>query len=152
MSLNRKQFEAAIREVLATAPRSIDGDAAVRLLLGTAAQESGFGTYLKQISGPACGVFQIEPTTAEWLEDSARQDFKLWLLPFRAGHSIPWALKYHLDYSIAMCRMRYLKVKEPIPHTLERQAAYWKQYHNTAQGKGTIEEYISNYKKYIGDT
>ncbi|HEV2650775.1 MAG TPA: hypothetical protein VGU69_05935, partial [Rhizomicrobium sp.] len=40
-----------------------DGPVALNLLLGTAAQESG-GTYLAQYpTGPALGLWQIEPNT-----------------------------------------------------------------------------------------
>ena len=38
---------------------------AENLIMGTAAQESGF-TYIKQLGGgPALGMFQVEPATAE---------------------------------------------------------------------------------------
>jgi len=150
MMLNRRQFEEAIREVLATAPRKVDGDAAVRLLLGTAAAESEFGHYLRQITGPARGVFQVEPATAEWLEQTSRGDFVYWLQKFRGNESIPWALQYRLDYSIACCRMRYLKVVAPIPAGRTEQAQYWKQHYNTFAGKGTLEGYLRKYNQYVG--
>ena len=39
-------------------------EAAENLLLGTAAQESLLGTYLKQNgNGPALGIYQMEPNT-----------------------------------------------------------------------------------------
>ena len=57
MSFNSDQFESVIRDAL----ESFDGvipvsDSAVFLLMGTAAQESSFGTYMRQLNGPARGV------------------------------------------------------------------------------------------------
>src|SRR5438477_10593837 len=61
-------------------------DAAVPLLLGIAAQESGLCNIRQTHSGPARGVFQMEPQTAkehvEWLLHEP--DFK-WVLPSRCG-------------------------------------------------------------------
>ncbi len=146
--INYKQLREAITDVLATAPRPVNGEAAINLLLGTAAQESHFGTYIEQIVGPAKGIFQIEPKTAQWIEDSLPADFREWLKGYRDDEPIPWALEYRLDYSIACCRMRYLKVPAPIPADLSGQAAYWKKYYNTIYGKGTVEEYTKNVKRY----
>ena len=73
MSLNKNQFQNLIEKVLKEF--GMYSESATNLLLGTAAQESRFGTYIKQINGPACGVFQIEPLTYSitliaWLESS----------------------------------------------------------------------------------
>lgn len=39
-------------------------EAAENLLLGTTAQESHMGTYIKQVGkGPALGIYQMEPAT-----------------------------------------------------------------------------------------
>ena len=38
-------------------------DDAVQLLLFTCAVESDGGTYLKQLKGPALGIYQMEPET-----------------------------------------------------------------------------------------
>ena len=51
--------------------------------------------------------------------------------------------------STCIARVHYLRRKEAIPKDLEGQARYWKQYYNTPKGKGTVEEYIRNYKKYV---
>lgn len=152
MAYDKKQFRAAIEKVLATAPRNINGEAAIQLLLGTSAQESGFGHYLKQTCGPAGGAFQVEPATAQWLEETLPTDLVAWLKSYRDDETIEWALVYRLDYEIACCRLRYFKVHDPLPAAgdLDGQAAYWKKYYNTPLGKGTVDEYIANYKKYIG--
>ena len=62
MGYDRDQFEDLIKRVLRgqNLPRK---QSAIDLLLGTAAQESAFGTYLRQVNGPALGAFQMEPAT-----------------------------------------------------------------------------------------
>ena len=44
-------------------PDRIMSQDAVTLLTGTAAKESIVGKYVKQINGPALGIYQIEPNT-----------------------------------------------------------------------------------------
>ena len=41
----------------------MDTEAAVELLMGTAAQESLLGDHLVQVKGPALGIFKIKPPT-----------------------------------------------------------------------------------------
>ena len=38
-------------------------ESAANLLLGTAAIESDMGQFLRQINGPALGIYQMEPST-----------------------------------------------------------------------------------------
>lgn len=128
---------------------------AEELLMGTCAQESHLGTYRRQIGdGPARGIFQIEPET----ERSLWEDY----LNFRPALAVAvanicgvkgpdvWALEKNLSYQIIMCRLRYYAwVKAPIPGTLNTQAAYWKEHYNTSEGAGKVEEYISNYRRFL---
>ncbi len=154
MSFNKDQFEDLIDEVLT----EIDmySKSAVNLLLGTAAQESGFGTYLRQLgNGPALGVFQMEPATEKDIWDN--------YLQFRAGirnrigdlTGVYWPGSLHLKgdliYQIIMARLHYRRVPEalPSPNDIEGLAQYWKQYYNTPEGRGTIREFIHNYFKYL---
>lgn len=69
MSFDKNQFRSLILRVLTNVDPALCSDAAVNLLLGTAAQESEFGKYIRQIRGPALGVFQMEPATFDWLRD-----------------------------------------------------------------------------------
>jgi hypothetical protein len=62
MAFDKKQFRDLIQRTLQDL--GMHSESAVNLLLGTAAQESQFGTYFRQIGGgPALGVFQMEPDT-----------------------------------------------------------------------------------------
>lgn len=49
--------------------------------------------------------------------------------------------------SIVLCRLKYKRIPEPIPTTVNGRASYWKKYYNSWRGKGTVEEYLENSKK-----
>lgn len=142
MSFNSQQFRNLICETLAE--NNLYSPEAVELLLGTAAQESGFGTYLRQIKGPALGVFQMEPATFQWMKEKFG---RVYGFQDRTAEDMVWDLKL----AILLCRLRYLVVSEAIPKSgdLPAQARYWKKYYNTSAGKGTPAEYIANFQKYV---
>lgn len=143
MAYHRGQFEDLIKRTLAAAnlPRK---QSAIDLLLGTAAQESAFGTYLKQVNGPALGVFQMEPATFYTVKAWAEKRFPL-ILEGRCATE----LEYDLSIAILSARLNYLSKPDSIPESLQGQAAYWKRYWNTYLGKGTIEQYVRNWNKYV---
>lgn len=154
MAFDREQFQDLIERVL----REIDAHSAsaVNLLLGTAAVESRFGTYLRQVEGPALGVFQMEPAT----EEDIWAKFLINRKPLRdrvinaTGQIGPnvRALESNIAYQIAMARCHYLRFKEPLSFAkdIEAMADYWKRYYNTTEGKGSPEEFIANYKRFVG--
>lgn len=126
--------------------------AAENLILGTAAQESGCGEYLAQLGGgPALGIYQMEPAT----HDDILQNFVRFkpalaarLAELKANYPIEEdQLVSNLAYATAMCRLHYLRVKEPLPDAdnVDNMARYWKKYYNTELGKGKVEEFIRNY-------
>lgn len=130
--------------------------AAEELLLGTAAQESHLGYYRRQVNGPARGIYQMEPETERslWIDSIAFRPALAVTINHVCGISQPYppALEFNLAYQTIMARLRYyLWVKEPIPaaDNLRGQAAYWKRNYNTAEGAGTVSEYLSNYRKYV---
>lgn len=124
----------------------------VDLLINTACVESCAGYYLKQLVGPACGIFQMEPATAHDIIDNflkyKPKYMALYEKLYTKGFSLESNLKYNLPFAIFMCRMHYMRVKEAIPETMEQQAEYWKKYYNTPLGKGTVEEFIKKGKAY----
>lgn len=130
-----------------------DGRAAEELLLGTALQESRL-QYLRQLGkGPARGVFQMEPATHDdiWTNylaynvDLATRVNGLSLRATGDMHQV----EANMYYACAMARVHYRRVPAKLPEQgdLEAQADYWKQYYNTFQGAGTVEEYIENYQE-----
>lgn len=127
-------------------------DKVVDMLIETACVESNCGTYLKQINGPACGIFQIEPKTAQDVYDNYiifRQHYvDIYNKLFIKSLSLKQNLIYNLAFQIFICRLIYLRIKEAIPDNTKDRANYWKKYYNTKLGKGTTQDYISKVRKY----
>lgn len=151
MPINKVQLRELIEETL----HEIDAysESAVNLLMGTAAQESHLGTYIKQIRGPALGIFQMEQATHHDIRN--RLDFRAESLMLQSckspGLAASKAMTYNLKYAIAMCRYKYLLIPErlPEPNDIMGMARYWKKYYNTHLGKGTEKEFIENYRRYV---
>jgi hypothetical protein len=124
------------------------------LVMGTAAQESRL-RYLRQLpNGPALGIWQMEPATHDrhWhMYITPRQSLRARIMDTCrlaepvAGIPSATTLLFNLRYGAAMCRLHYRRVPAPLPEDLAGQAAYWKDYYNTADGAGTVAEYVANY-------
>ncbi len=152
MAFDCRQFKKIINEVLDGL--GLNSPSAVNLLLGTAAQESAFGTYLEQMDGPALGVFQMEPETERdiWLNylqyrhSLAEKIYDITSVTRPGGH-----LKFNLAYQIAMARIHYLRVQKPLPEAddITGLAHYWKDFYNTDQGQGSVQDFLENYLKYV---
>jgi hypothetical protein len=48
-----------------------------------------------------------------------------------------------------MARLHYRRVSEPFPSTIKGLAYYWKDHYNTAKGKGTVEDFLKKWDKYV---
>jgi hypothetical protein len=127
--------------------------ASERLMLGTALAESGL-TYLRQRpSGPARGVYQIEPATA----DDLRKRFVPRLIQ-RGIHDVVWLLSvdaqdgldWDLGYQTAIARLKYFSDPHPLPEANDvfGLAGYWKRVYNTPRGKGSTEHWIRVYRAH----
>jgi len=129
--------------------------AAENLLLGTCAQESLMGRYLKQRrNGPALGIYQIEPKTHEDVIKNYLQYRKpLAKKIFSLGKPYDQSLIFNLAYSTAIARVIYYRIPKPLPDAddVEALAKYYKQHYNTEAGKATPEQFIYNYKRYVHD-
>ncbi|RCK32479.1 hypothetical protein TH9_12140 [Thalassospira xiamenensis] len=131
--------------------------AAENLLMGTAAQESACGKYLRQLGdGPARGVFQMEPATlddiyANYLayrpDLQGAVDAYLIMSMSKADN-----LTVNLAYAALMCRVHYRRRPENLPdaNDVRGLAAYWKRFYNTVHGKGAEQEFVENYERYVG--
>lgn len=150
------QFERVIRSsLMLLEPHIPVTDAAVELLLGTAAVESQAGTYLAQINGPALGVFQMEPATYDDIWNNY-MSYKQALYDKIRMHYLtasPQTMIYDLRYATIMARIHYRRVPAALPQAGDRaaQAAYWKRFYNTHLGKGTEEKYLQAWEKHIGE-
>lgn len=134
--------------------------ALAQLLIGTAAQESQLGNWLKQEQGPALGIWQMEPFT----HDDIHKTFlafrpelrkKLYLASdmknYGAQTPPAYLLCTNLIYSCLMARIRYMRVRARIPpfNDITAQANYWKANYNTKAGKGDVSGYLLNYERFL---
>lgn len=143
MAFNSHQFRDLVERTLQE--RNLYSESAVNLLLGTMAQESCFGSYLKQLgNGPALSIFQMEELTFDDLQNRFGKKFP-WMKEWKF-EEIEWDLKK----AILMCRIKYYSIPGPLPpaDNLRSLAAYWKKWYNTPLGAGTVQEFIDNYYKY----
>lgn len=145
------QLKEAIIKILQKLQLPINEDV-VNLISEIACVESNCGDYIKQINGPACGIFQIEPNTAKDIINNYlayRTQYKNKVMStYINSMTIEENLMYNLAFSVALCRIFFLRISESVPNTVEGRAEYWKKYYNTAYGKGTVEDYIKKVEKY----
>lgn len=149
---NLTQFK---NEIIAPSLKDINSYTAesTELLVMIAAHESGFGTYVRQVGGPALGPFQCEPATYDalwhWLETPGRDVLTKRLLNSNGLSSKPLAetMMFNLRLATQMARVFFLRFKEPIPDALDVDglAKYAKKYWNTSLGKATVQDYESAY-------
>jgi len=145
--LTKNELTSYIRATLM--PHGLWSQSAENLLLGTCAQESNMGKYVVQMGGgPAIGVFQMEPATYKTILnecDILRK--KPIRLPLNCN-----VLIYDMSAAIMATRLKYCMVPKALPdaNRIYELAEYWKKYYNTELGKGTISEFMENYKLYIG--
>ncbi len=130
--------------------------AAVELLMGTAAQESKLGVYLKQYpTGPARGVYQIEPATFNDLMISIKDrhpDVLNAMLDY-SSPAIPLGaqLAGNLYFATAIARVNYWRKPFHMPSNVDLPAlaGIWKRWWNTPLGAGTEAQWIRSYKDCV---
>ena len=130
-------------------------EAAEQLVLGTAIVESKL-SYIKQLgTGPALGLWQIEPDTHTDVYDNFleyRDELQEIIMSLSApGQTFEENLTSNMQYGAAICRLCYYRAPASLPDAfdLEGQAAYWKQFYNTPLGAGTEEKYIGEVEQTI---
>jgi len=107
----------------------LNSDAAVTLLMGTAATESRLGFNLVQEgNGPAIGIFQMEEATHDdvwrYLDLPKNEELREIVLRFTFT-TMAREMAWNLQYSAAMARIRYWYVPYPMPASREEQAVYY---------------------------
>lgn len=120
------------------------GESAERLILGTAAVESGFSEIVQIGGGPALGLFQMEPATANDIITNFlayRPELNNKVSDLFIGLPDVSNLIGNLPYATAMCRVHYLRVPEALPDTVDGMADYWKGHYNSRLGRGTPEKF-----------
>lgn len=167
-----------MRELIQDTLRALDpeipySEAAVELLMLTAAAESNLGQYIKQINGPARGIFQMEPSTAHdiytnWLV--YKPDLLALVNQFASKADPDLQARGDLIWQIVWARLHYRRVPDPLPEiryvplhlsggevrmtrrlthkSIINLARYWKKHYNTRLGKGTVHKAIEKYRRY----
>ena len=123
------------------------------LLLCTAAIESKCGYYIKQIKGPALGIWQMEPDTHDdiWKNcDAAFEDVGQRLCRMALhGSAERFVFTGETDlidspkYACAMARLKYSMDSAPLPKHDNFRAVYdyYKRIYNTPAGASTYEKF-----------
>jgi hypothetical protein len=133
----------------------MSGPEAEALLLGTAAQESGLGCYVRQLGGgPALGVFQMEPATYHdiWRNYINFQPEISQCLSRRwPMEPEPEEMITDLILAAVMCRLHYRRVPERLPKhgNIKGLASYWKRYYNTVAGRGDESGFIQSWCYHV---
>ena len=131
------------------------------LLLCTAAIESNCGHFIKQVNGPALGIWQIEPDTHDDILDNcdalkgdifSRRIRALMVSPL---NSIDHDLQVSPMYACAMARLKYAMDPKALPKYTGKQefdlpAFYevYKRVYNTANGASTFDKWCSAINKH----
>ncbi|KXV20663.1 hypothetical protein [Gluconobacter japonicus] len=135
----------------------LGGNAAVNLLTGTALAESDT-TYLRQIGGgPALGLWQMEPATHDdcWVNflcfpAQSRLSTKLEAM---LAPDLPrqQQLITNLRYACAMARIRFYRVREPLPAADDPagMSQYHKRWYNSPLGAANALGNIPDFKAAI---
>jgi hypothetical protein len=129
---------------------------AEELIIFTCAVESLGGTYIKQVSGPALGIYQMEPETHNDIWQNyliTNQPMTLRIFNHFDISNMPCEsrLIYDLRYATAMARLHYARFKEQIPSAHDENAMweYYKKYYNTPKGAATKDESIQKYRDFV---
>jgi len=158
-------------KILARFDERMDSEAAVALLMGTAAQESDLGFWMDQLGGgPGLGPYSIEPATnhSRWRHYLSRpskrllKDIILELVPESAiihakdgplayVYVNPAQLATNMAYSTAMARVVYWPAKDalPDPGDILEMGRYWDIYYNGNPRVGTPEEFAESFTEFL---
>ena len=130
------------------------------LLLCTAAIESDCGYYIKQINGPALGIWQMEPGTESdiWQNcDALKTEFGQIIVNLATPYS-DLADNDLIDapkYACSMARLKYSMDPNPLPkltgdNNADSRAffSYYKSVYNTELGASTFDKWAVALKKH----
>lgn len=135
----------------------LGSEPAVMLMMGTAAQESDLGYYLRQHpTGPGKGFWSIEDATHDdvWRYLDRPDNAELArivksLARSKNGRPPHTELINNPLYSCAIARIKYWMIPIPMPTDLEGLAGYWDKYFNANDNYGTVEEFLDSYDRFV---
>ena len=161
MSINVQQFYELVicptLEAMGQVRPIFDSEVARKLLLVTFCHESDAGTYLKQVKGPALGVYQMEPDTERWIWDVLFKPKNKDILDviecdYGSGRPPSIIMISDLRYATIMCRLRYWLAPAPLPPTADLKGLvdYWAKYYQTQNDDLKKQECVNDVRKYAG--
>ena len=129
-----------------------DSKNARMMLLATAAIESKCGYYIKQVGGPALGIWQMEPATHDdiWSECDKLKGNNgfVWAVEdlgatLSDGSRVFSMITYPM-YACAMARLKYSMDIEQLPDYDDINAIYryYKRIYNTEAGASTMKKFV----------
>ena len=156
-TLNQEKMRNTIKNVLSRLTYLPQSEDMVNLILETAAAESDFGYAVKQYNGVAESIFQIEPETWKFCEETLKKvSIRSWQqlrVFYNKKDSEEFNMINNIPYSIARCAtVYYIKCGKQLPDlitTKEDRALLHKAVYNTVKGKSTVERYISMVDKHL---
>ncbi len=125
------------------------------LKLGTGAIESNCGQFIKQIGGPALGIWQMEPVTHDdiWLNCDALKngEFASLISRLRDRRHVKHEWEHLATspmYACAMARLKYAMDTQPLPKLTSDKDfintvfyKYYKRIYNTSLGDATFDRW-----------
>lgn len=152
--LNISQFrELIVKPVLTSLMLYSPG--AEELMVFTCANESLGGTYIKQVDGPALGIYQMEPATYDDIWHTFIMNHDQLRLIFMSNFNLsnipsPARLIYDLHFATAMARLHYDRFRDPIPDPkdLEGLWNYYKEFYNTSKGSAQKDSALDHYHRF----
>ena len=130
-----------------------DSKNARMLMLATAAIERNCGYYIKQINGPAHGIWQMEPDTEQdiWDNCDALRDQNFFntinFLENGCGEGNQELIISPL-YACAIARLKYAMDPNPLPphNEIFEIYRYYKRIYNTESGASTFDKFKAAWK------
>lgn len=129
---------------------------AEELIVFTCATESMGGTFLRQVNGPALGIYQMEPETyfdiwEHYLKLNSHLCMRMVSNFNVVNMPSPDRMIYDLRYATAMARLFYARIMQPLPPSNDVDAIwdYYKLYYNTARGKAVKQESLMRYHHFL---
>jgi hypothetical protein len=131
---------------------------AEELLVFTCAVESLGGSYLKQVKGPALGIYQMEPRTYNDIWQNFIMKHSSLMMKLHSSFNLVFIppedrLVYDLRFATAIARIHYERFKEKIPDAKDIEGIweYYKKYYNTSEGAASKEFSILKYQDFVKD-
>jgi hypothetical protein len=127
-------------------------NAALPLLLETAAAETQLGTFPDSTQNNGFGITQLDHIAIGDIKTRIRlRDKNRIRSAYTVDITTITANDIHSDpqWSFLFARLHYKLRPEEIPGSLIERAAYWKKFYNTVAGKGTESHYIQSAKAHL---